>query len=47
MEPVMTQPTEGDIRNTWETEEGSINLSWMGQVSMFSMYGLQLTGTFF
>jgi hypothetical protein len=27
MEPVMTQPTEGEILKTWETEEGSINLS--------------------
>lgn len=48
MEPVMTQPTEGEILKTWVTEEGSISLSCDCQ---HLLSGLKLcpalTGTFF
>ena len=27
IEPVMTQPTEGEILNIWDTDEGSMSLS--------------------
>lgn len=29
MEPVMTQPTDGDSLKMWETEEGSMSLSYI------------------
>jgi hypothetical protein len=33
MDPVMTQPTEGDRRKMWDTEDGSMSLSCV-QVSV-------------
>lgn len=33
MEPVMTQPTEGEIWKMWDTDDGSISLSWGHRVS--------------
>lgn len=47
----MTQPTEGDILNTWDTEAGSISLSYSiacEQMNDSSNTGASvLTGTFF
>jgi hypothetical protein len=56
MEPVMTQPTDGDSLKMWETEEGSISLSYkqllvssthQAAASLVGCEVMQRTGTFF
>ncbi len=40
IDPVITQPTEGESLNIWETDEGSISLSynWNIHQSLSGMY---------
>lgn len=51
MEPVITQPTDGESLKMYETEEGSINLSWYVYQRMTDRPsrcgGDELTATFF
>jgi len=49
MEPVMTQPTDGDSLKMWETEEGSMSLSYIeASVPRYRLSKwMQPTGTFF
>ena len=45
----MTQPTDGDSLKMWETDEGSISLSytWVSVPHCRLLWLLQHTGTFF
>lgn len=49
MEPVITQPTEGDSLKMWDTEEGSMSLSCHIRQRHGHALGLHQarTGTFF
>lgn len=40
IDPVITQPTDGDSLKTWETEDGSISLSYRKRI--MSLYPLML-----
>lgn len=35
IDPVMTQPTEGEIWKMWDTEAGSISLSYVASISIW------------
>jgi hypothetical protein len=51
MEPVMTQPTDGESWKMWDTDEGSMSLSYVNRFVNIDLEieheGAILTGTFF
>jgi len=51
MEPVMTQPTDGESWKIWDTDEGSMSLSFANRYVNIDLEidyeGVILTGTFF